>query len=251
MQEEMPQQDVYVEERSEIIKVVPERDYLLPGSILIAGILISGSIIYLVGSGTRTSGDSPAQAGGAGVPAAVLELTARDVILGDPKASVTFIEYGDYQCPFCARFFKGAEKQIRDTYVKEGKVRMVFRNLAFLGPESTAAALAAECAKDQGKFWAFHDAVYEAEYVDAEEHNGNLNRVLFLDIARALGMDADAFASCIDSNKYAAELEAENEAAHAFGVNSTPTSFVNGTKAQGALPFTSLQPMIDKALQKK
>lgn len=112
----------------------------------------------------------------------------RDVILGDPNAPVTVIEYGDYQCPFCARFFTDVEPFIRDEYIKTGKVKMVFRNYAFLGPESVDAAEAAECAKDQGKFWEFHDALYEAEAEDGREHNGNLNKDLFVEISEKLGL---------------------------------------------------------------
>ncbi len=247
MPEEAPQ-ELQREERAAPPR---ERDYLLPGSILIAGILISGSIVYLVGSAHRGADSQTAQVGNntqeATAPA-TLELTARDVILGDPKAPVTLIEYGDYQCPFCARFFKGAETQIRASYIKDGKVRMVFRNLSFLGPESTAAALAAECAKDQGKFWPFHDAIYDAEHKDAEENSGNLNRALFLGVAGNTGMDVKAFTSCFDGKKYADEVVKQNDSARALGVNSTPTTFVNGQLLQGALPFASFQAVIDKAL---
>jgi protein-disulfide isomerase len=117
-------------------------------------------------------------------------IDASDVILGDPNAPVTVIEYGDYQCPFCARFYTDIEPLIRDQYIKTGKVKMVFRNYPFLGPESTAAAEAAECAKDQGKYWEFHDALYSAEATDAQEHNGNLNRELFLSVAQDLKLNA-------------------------------------------------------------
>jgi protein-disulfide isomerase len=117
-------------------------------------------------------------------------LGARDVILGDPNAPVTFIEYGDYQCPFCARFFTDVEPLIRDQYVKTGKVKIIFRSYPFLGAESTAAAEAAECAKDQGKFWEYHDALYTAESQDGHENNGSMTRDLFLTLAQNLKLDA-------------------------------------------------------------
>ena len=230
-----------------------ERDYLLPGSILIAALMISGSIIYMVGAQNR--GAMPSQQGNVGAalaPEKALELSSRDVILGDPKAPVTFIEYGDYQCPYCARFFSGAEPQIRDVYVKTGKVRMVFRNLAFLGTESTDAALAAECAKDQGKFWAYHDAIYAAEEADGKERNGNLERGLFVKLAKDIGIaDAAAFTSCFDGKKYASQIDKDNENARAAGADSTPTSFINGEKVLGAQPFSIFKAAIDQALVKK
>ena len=247
-----PQESFEHKETEGIKTASPNRDYLLPGSILIAAVMISGSIIYMVGAQNRgTMGAQQGNVEQALTPSKALELSARDVILGDPKAPVTLIEYGDYQCPYCARFFVDAEQKIRNAYVKSGKVRMVFRNLAFLGTESTDAAQAAECAKDQGKFWPYHDAIYAAEHEDGEERNGNLNRNFFLTIAKDAGVDIAAFTSCFDSKKYVAQVQSDNENAHAVGADSTPTTFINGEKIQGALPFASFQAVIDKALAKK
>lgn len=114
------------------------------------------------------------------------DISGRDVVLGEQNAPVTLIEYGDYQCPFCARYFMEVEPLLREEYIKTGKVKMVFRNYPFLGPESVSAAEAAECAKDQGQFWAFHDALYNAEHQDGREHNGNLNNDLFFKLAKDL-----------------------------------------------------------------
>lgn len=228
-----------------------KRDYLLPASILIAAVMISGSITYLVGSKNRL----PSQAANVGdglnqpsAPVAKIEVASKDVILGDPKAPVTLIEFGDYQCPFCARFFVDTEPKLRDQYIKTGKVKMVFRNFQFLGPESYAAAEAAECAKDQKQFWAFHDAIYDAEYKDGREHNGNLNRDLFMKIASDLKLDTKMFASCFDGKKYEAQIKSDTEAARQFDVNSTPTTFVNGKKVEGAQPFEVFKSLIDAEL---
>jgi len=230
----------------------PKKDYLLPGSILVAGVLISGSIIYMVGAQNAGRGGAAPVPGGDTSPAARADITAsdRDVILGDPKAPVTIIEYGDYQCPFCARFYKTTEQTIKQEYVRSGKARLVFRNFQFLGPESKLAAEAAECAKDQRQFWAFHDALYEAESVDGQEHNGNLNRDLFIKIAKQNKLDEVAFTGCFDSHKYEKQIQADLEAAQEVGVNSTPTTFVNGEKLTGALPFADFKTAIDKALAK-
>ena len=227
-----------------------KRDYLLPASILVAAILISGSIVYLVGS--RSTGGARGE--DTGELAAIketgdLKTSDRDVILGDPKAPVTFIEFGDYQCPFCGRFFEQVEVPLRENYIKPGKVKMVFRNFAFLGPESTAAAEAAECAKDQKQFWAFHDAIYETEIKDGRENNGNLNRDLFLKLADELKLDHSAFTSCFDSKKYAGQIQKDNDNAKALGINSTPTTFVNSQKLVGALPYAQFKAAIDSILK--
>jgi protein-disulfide isomerase len=229
--------------------------YLLPGSILIAGIMISFSIIYLVGN--QKAGNLAPKGGQVAnvndTPADVakaLQLTSQDVVLGDPKAPVTVIEYGDYQCPFCAQFFKTIEPRARDKYVKTGQVKMVFRNFQFLGPESTAAGEAALCAADQHQSWAYHDALYTAEATDAKENNGNLNRALFIKIAGDLKLDATAFASCIDSHKYREQVAADEVAAQDAGVNSTPTTFVGDKKLDGAVSFSEFSSAVEEALKK-
>ena len=229
----------------------------LPVSILVAGVMISGSILYAMNKG-GASPKAEVPTGGnptVGQPAAVdrgtlLAVQERDVILGDPKASVTVIEYGDYQCPFCVRFFEQTEPQIIEQYVKTGKGKFIFRDLAFLGPESIEAGEAAECAKDQGKFWVFHDALYAAEGKDGQEHNGNLNRELFVKIAGDVGMNATQFGECYDANKYAQVVQDTVKAAQGSGVNATPTSFVNDQLIQGAQPFDTFKTAIDAALAK-
>ncbi|MBI2033693.1 MAG: DsbA family protein [Candidatus Liptonbacteria bacterium] len=230
-----------------------KRDYLLPASILVAAILISGSIVYLVGS-RSTGGVSDVGKEDSDQLATIketsnLKTSDRDVILGDPKAPVTLIEFGDYQCPFCGRFFEQVEIPLRENYIKSGKVKMVFMNFSFLGPESTAAAEAAECAKDQKQFWAFHDAIYETEIKDGRENNGNLNRDLFLKLASELKLDNSSFTSCFDSKKYARQVEEDNNNARALGVNSTPTTFVNSQKLIGALPYAQFKAAIDSILK--
>ncbi len=229
------------------------RNYFLPVSILIAAVLIAGSVIYAVGvfnSGSRSAQQANPNSGLAAVSQSLKkEISGRDAVLGDPKAPVTLIEYGDYQCPFCGKFFRESEPFIRENYIKSKKLKMVWRNFAFLGPESTAAATAAECAKDQGKFWAYHDAILEAELKDGAENNGNLNRDTFLQLARDIGLDNNSFASCYDSGKYAGQVKKDTEDGQALGVDSTPTIFVNGQEIKGALPYSEFQVIIDNALR--
>ncbi len=235
-----------------------ETALLLPLSILIAGILVAGAIIYAVGKQAQPTQPSVAQiAPAAAQPTAADKPAAgnaptigdRDVILGDPKAKVTVFEFGDYQCPWCARFFEQIDSRIREDYVKTGKAKIVFHNLAFLGPESLASAQATECAKDQGKFWSFHDALYTAEAKDAKENNGNLNRDLFVSLANTLKMDTAAFANCVDSKKYEAKIQGDNQEAGKFGVNSTPTTFVNGQLVRGAGAYDDFKAAIEAALK--
>ncbi len=247
------------EERREAQEASGEKQtssFMLPASILVAGVLIAGSVIYSTGRKTPAQNPAPGNTQQAATaPAAnladALKIGNRDVILGDPKAPVALIEYGDYQCPFCGRMFTQVEPQLREEYIKTGKVKMVYRNFQFLGQESTNAGAAAECSKDQGKFWAFHDELYKAEIADGQENNGNLTKSLFVKLAGDAGLDVNAFTSCYDSGKYTAQVEKDRNDAGAIGVNSTPTTYVNGQMVQGAQPYSAFKSVIDIALQKK
>ncbi|MDP3947266.1 MAG: thioredoxin domain-containing protein [bacterium] len=223
------------------------RDYTLPISILVAGILIAGSVIYALGLKDQAGG--PALGPSAPVAGQGPSI-GNAVVLGDPSAPVTIIEYGDFQCPFCGRFFAQTEPLIIEKYVKTGKVKFVYKDYAFLGPESLAAAEAAKCAADDGKFWEYHNALYREETKDGLEHNGNLNRGLFLRLAKELGINESSFASCVDTGKYKSAVLAENAEALAVGVNGTPAFFVGSQFISGALPFAQFETAIEAELNK-
>ena len=145
-----------------VLKEVSKRnDYFLGICILVAALLISGSVIYTLGkkSGGDTGGITPPPAGAPAVTKTP-QLTKNDVILGDVKAPVTVIEFADYQCPFCAKFHTESGSQIREQYIKTGKVKMAYRDFAFLGPESLSAASAARCAADQTHVLGYSEVIF-------------------------------------------------------------------------------------------
>ncbi len=228
------------------------QSWLLPASILVAALIIGGSIVYLVHSGRVLQPGTGPIGAATTTPAAVTPPSTadRDVILGDANAPVSLIEYGDYQCPFCDQFFQETEPILRSSYIKNGQAKMVFRNFSFLGPESDAAAAAAECAVDQKHFWEYHDALYNTENKDGKENNGNLNRALFIKLAANLKLDVPAFTSCIDKNTYATTVQQQTQDAQKYGVQSTPTLFVNDQKFEGALPVSTFTGAIDAELAK-
>ncbi len=236
----------------------PVADRFLPTSILIAAVLISGSLVYSthMGKGNGLPSDGSAIiSGNNNAPAVtgnVSDPQPRDVILGEENAPVTIIEYGDYQCPFCAKFFSGAEQQIREEYVKTGKVKMIYREFAILGDESENASRAAECAKDQGKFWAYHDALFTTEHADGVEYNGNLNRDLFIKLAGQTKLDTAKFTKCYDENPYAKEIANSRTHGQAVGVTGTPSIFLDGTPVSGgANAFSVYEALIEAQLAKK
>ena len=246
--------EVSVESGNEI-----KKDYFLPVSIVVAGVLVAGAIVFAMTykGGSNGASNNP---GAAVNSAEAMKLTSHDVILGDANAPVTIIEYGDYQCPYCNLFFTETQPLIVKNYVDTGKVKMVFRNLivndrSATQHESHNAALATECSKDQNKFWEFHDALSQLEFKDettnqqASENNGNLNKEAFMNIAKTLNMDQNAFASCFDSGKYSSNIQQESDQAVKYGVNATPSFFVNGQQIMGAEPYANFKTLIDSLIK--
>lgn len=254
--------DSSISEEVVVVNQVEKKDRFLPITILVAAVIIGGSIVFsslykggawVPAAQNGNGGTAQQQQPTAAAPGDALKLGPRDAILGSAAAPVTVIEYGDYQCPFCTRFFSETQPLIVQNYVQSGKVKMVFRNFAFLGAESTAAANAAECANDQGKLWAYHDALYAAKVGDEQkgggENDGFFSRALFLRLAQQVGLDTATFTNCIDTNKDANFVAQDKTNATAAGVNSTPTFFVNGTQVLGAQPFSQFQTLISAALK--
>lgn len=229
---------------------------LVPGSIVLAGIVIAGSVLYIGGLRERPSGTAASVGGGAAAaglnPSSAL--ADDDPSLGDPSAPVTIVEFGDFQCPFCNRFFREAELEIIEQYVKTGKARLVYRDFTFLGGESVAAAEAAECADEQGRFWPYHDRLYNFiwdEYFGQNrngENVGAFSRQNLERFAADVGLDAGRFQECLSTGRYRAEVEKDTADGRAAGVSGTPTTFVNGKPFVGALPFSQFQAAIEEAL---
>ena len=165
---------------------------------------------------------------------------------GDPNAPVTIIEFADFQCPFCGKFFAETKPQIDEQYIQSGKVRLGYWNFAFLGDESTWAAEAAECAADQDKFWEYHDKLYASQ---SGENQGAFNKDNLKKFAQELGLDTEAFNECLDSGKYTSLIQEDTSASSALGVQSTPTFLVNGEAIVGAQPFEAFQQIIDPLLK--
>jgi protein-disulfide isomerase len=236
------------------------RDMFLPVSILIAAIMVGGAIVFatLYKSGSTptapggNAGNAAAATSTAANAAQAMTLGSRDAILGNANAPVTLIEYGDYQCPYCGEFFSQAEPEIVQNYVNTGKVRFVFRDFAFLGPESTAAAEAAQCAEDQNKLWPYHDALYSAKVADdakgGQEDDGFFSAAELLKLGQQVGLDMTTFTSCVNNNTDANIVAQEKGAAANAGINSTPSFLINGQAVTGAQPYSVFEQAINAAL---
>jgi len=210
---------------------------IIPSSILI-GALIVGAAIFLSGNkGAKTNGTplpsiAPANISLAGEP-----------VEGSANAKVTMIEFSDFQCPFCGRFFSDAYPQIKQNYIDAGKVKLVFKNfpLTQIHANAEKAAEASECAFEQNKFWEYHDKLFQ--------NQNNLGVSDLKKYAQQVDLDAQKFNSCLDTGKYASRVSQELQEGIAAGVDGTPSFFINGNKIVGAQPFSVFQQAIDTQLK--
>lgn len=159
---------------------------------------------------------------------------------GPADAPITLVELSDFECPFCGRFTPTVD-QVKDAYA--GSVRLVYRQfpLREIHPNAQKAAEASLCAEEQGKFWELHDLMFEEQDMltvdDLKEK------------AERLDMDTAAFATCLDSDRYADAVQADVRAGQRLGVDGTPALFVNGRPVPGgAVPFEAIAKVIDEEL---
>jgi len=166
-----------------------------------------------------------------------------DPMEGDKNAKVTIIEFSDFQCPFCGKFYSDAYKQIDEQYIKTGKVKLVFRDFPLSFHQNAhPAAEAAECANEQGKFWEMHNKLFE-----------NQQALAVTDLkqyAADLKLDVKKFNDCFDSGKYKAEIDKDAADGGKVGVSGTPAFFINGIALTGAQPFSAFKEVIDAELAK-
>ena len=166
-------------------------------------------------------------------------------VLGDKNAKVTIVEYADFQCPFCGRHHQLVAPTIVQEYVETGKANYVYKHLAFLGPESAYAAVAAECAADQGKFWQYHDYLFEHQQ---GENEGAFNKDKLIAFGKEMNLDMARFEKCVTNDETIARVQADTEEAQKFGVSSTPSFFVNGTPLVGLKSPDEFRAIIEQAL---
>lgn len=160
--------------------------------------------------------------------------------LGPENAPITVVEFSDFQCPFCGRFFGETEASLLKKYA--GKIRFVYRNfpLEQIHPYALGAAEAAQCANDQNKFWEYHDLLFQNQQ--------QLTKDDLLAYARQLKLDMTSFQACLDGNKDDAKIQNDLQAAAALNLSGTPTFFINGRKLVGAQPLIAFTAYIDAEL---
>ncbi len=165
-----------------------------------------------------------------------------DPSIGPANAPLTIIEFSDYECPFCRRWYTDVFLKIRQDY--PDKVRIVYRDypLTSIHPEAEPAAVAADCANEQNAYWEYHNELFTGE---------ELSQDAYIQFAQNLGLDMDKFKACLASGKYTAEVQGDLDYASNLGVRSTPTFFLNGIPIVGAQPYETFKQIIDQELAGK
>lgn len=163
-----------------------------------------------------------------------------DPAIGPEDAPITLIEFSDYECPYCGRWYEQVFTRLRQEY--PDTVRIVYRDfpLTSIHPNAAPAAEAANCANEQDSYWEFHDKLFSGEY--------DLGEQAYVQYAEDLGLDVEQFENCLESGRYNDEVMADYQFAAELGVRSTPTFFLNGIPLVGAQPFDVFKQVIEKEL---
>jgi len=164
-----------------------------------------------------------------------------DAIKGDPNAPVTIVEFSDFECPFCGRFYSQTLSEIDEKYIKTGKVKFVYRDFPLsFHPQAQKSAEAAECAGEQDKFYEMHDLLFE---------NGVQGGVsAFKGFASEIGLDTAEFNECLDSGEMESEVKKDFLDGQKAGIQGTPGFIINGKLVSGAQPFSVFEQIIEAEL---
>ncbi len=231
----------------------------LVAALALVGVLVAAGWWWQRGSGTATAPAVPAaapagaaEAGAAppagGVPStgvAVAQapsssrgagVTAEgDPFLGAATAPVTIVVYTDYRCPNCRQFATEVLPWLKQGWLAQGFVRVVYRDFPIRGDASYTAAQAAHCAGEQERYWEMHDRLF-GELFSVDLAKPEIAGDSLRQVAAGLGIDVGAFDACMAAGRYRPTIEASDQSARAQGFEGTPTYLVNGRKTQGAIP---------------
>jgi protein-disulfide isomerase len=158
---------------------------------------------------------------------------------GSPNAPVIIVEFSDFQCPYC-RSVQATLKGLLTKY--GGRVSLAFRDfpLRDIHPQAEAAAEGSRCAGEQGKFWEYHDLLFENE--------NKLDKEALKQHAATLKLDQEQFSSCLSSGKYKAQIEQDRQLGMRAGVTGTPGFYINGNVVGGNLPQSAFEKVIEAEL---
>ena len=185
-------------------------------------------------------------------PPPIIPSADDDPVLGNSNAPITIIEFSDFQCPFCARFYTETLPDLKSTYIETGVAKLVYRDfpLQNIHPNAVAAAVASECAHEQDAYWDYHDMLFENMGLW-----GGLDSVSAIEVfqtyAADMELDTDAFDECLGSGDHISEVASDYADGVSYGVTGTPAFFVGNDQIgyvliSGAQPFSVFQTAIER-----
>ena len=172
-------------------------------------------------------------------------------VLGNPNASITLVEFGDYQCHYCHVFFESIEGKIMKNYIETGKVKMIFKDYNIIGKDSVKASQGAHCANDQGLFWEYHNILYSNW---TGENNGWASGANLSNYAQDIGLEMNQWTDCMSQQKHSKTILDSNEDAKKLQLTGTPAFFVISSDGQisklfGAQPFEVFEKVFNEKLE--
>ena len=171
--------------------------------------------------------------------------TAGDpMALGETDAPVVMVSYSEFQCPFCGKFARDTEPGLIEKYVKNGTLRIEWRDFPYLGKESMTAALAGRAAALQGKFWVFHDAMYAEQQ---PVNSGKVTEDYLASVAQKAGLDGERLVKDMARPELADAIGKDFSEGQSIGVTGTPAFLVNGQPIIGAQPAQVFEQAIENA----
>lgn len=261
MSEKEMQHNVEMKQASSEVITIKKDSLWKYSTFILAAILIVGAFVFFIKGDSNTAPTGqvvnnpgqqlPGQNAKANVDA------DDDAVLGDKNSPVEIIEFSDYQCPFCRKFWTETFPQIKKEYIDTGKVRLVYRDFPLdnIHPAALPSAIAVECVREKGgdeAYFKMHDKIFkEGNILDSGNANGPVTKTAqFGDTelkkwAKDIGYD---IGSCLDSSKYKNEVQSDQADGSAAGVTGTPAFFINGKLLSGAQPFANFKQAIDAEL---
>lgn len=210
--------------------------------ILLAAVGIGGAA-WLVYAARKRPEERPVPTTPAPVPVAG---AFRGYTLGSDSAPIKITEYSDFQCPYCASFVTVQMPEVRTQLISTGKVQWRFRDFPLPSHKySTLAAMAAQCAGEQEKFWEMHDQIF---YNHKWAERGKDPSGEFRGFAKAIGLDGDRYDACMDSQRYTGRIEESRQEGIALGVDATPKFYFNGSKFNGMPTSDAFQRVVDSMI---
>ncbi len=177
------------------------------------------------------------------------------LIIGDPSARVTIVEYADFKCPNCNKFHQQVGKQLRTDFIDRKLAKIEFRNIPFIASDSRPAAEGTYCANDQKKFVQYHDKVFEFMWTNyyrqdnSKEFDNILTVEKLTELAGEAGLDKTAFNQCLATAKHKSSVDSDLKKSEQDGVTGTPHIIINGKAVVGPQSYSAYKTLLEIALR--